>query len=45
VKDKRYVDFNTFLKNVTLSYPQVGYDKDGDALVNITLKTILNFLL
>ena len=38
-KDVNHIDFATFLKNVTLSYPQVGYDKDGDALVDITLKT------
>jgi hypothetical protein len=38
-KDVNHVDFDTFLKNITLSYPTVGYDNDGNALVDIKLRT------
>lgn len=33
------VDFNTFIKNVQLSFPQDGWDKEGNTIVNITLRT------
>jgi hypothetical protein len=33
------VDFNTFIKYVQLSFPQDGWDKNGNTIVNITLKT------
>jgi hypothetical protein len=33
------IDFETFIKNTTLSYPQVGYDKDGEVLVDIKLRS------
>jgi hypothetical protein len=34
-----FVNFDTFLKNVILSYPMEGYDNYGNVLVHITLRT------
>ena len=33
------VDFNTFLNWITLSFPQVGYNQNGEPIVNILLRT------
>jgi hypothetical protein len=38
VKDKK-VSFEEFNKDTILSYPSKGWDKNGNALVDITLKS------
>jgi hypothetical protein len=39
VKKSKKVSFEEFLKDTVLSYPSKGWDKNGDTLVDITLKS------
>ena len=39
LKKSKKVSFEEFLKDTILSYPFKGWDKNGDTLVDITLKS------